>query len=380
MDKILEQMKQLKEAGGIDANTIEAQANEYKEFKAKENANEVMHTTNTGYGAELIPTDQLTTDVLEMIPQFATFFNNLPGFHGNNMGQSVSKPIVGEIGYATGLPERTSNALAYAQANRKLPTAKVTITQKTLYAQVDVSMQELLYSIVDLEALVKKQLAKSFSKTIESAILNADPTDTATGNINLDDAQPSATFPDGDQDHRLIYATSLRKTMLDGTVDVDYKDIGVLSWANLIETRGLLGEWSFDLEDILLLMNSHTYTKALTITEFKDASQNGKTSTIATGAIDKISGNDMYVPRSYPKTEADGKVSGTPANNTKGGFMYMKRQAVQYGYGMPLEMEVHKILGQGIAILAAMEMWFTIVNKKAGVTDPWVVGGINVTL
>jgi len=382
MDKILEQMKQLKEIGGVDANKIEAQVNEYKDELAKkqENANEVVHTTNTGFGKELIPEDLLTAQVLDIVPEYTQFLSTLPWYHGANMGKSESVPIIGEVDYAVGLSERTSNALSHTQANRKLPTAKVTINQKTLYMRIDFSRQELLYSIADLESLTKTKIAKSIAKTTESAVLNADDVDTVTGNINCDDAQPSVTFPDGDDDHRMIYADSLRKTMLNGTVDVDYKDIGALSWENLIQTRSLLGDWSFDLDDVLLLMNGATYNKAITLTEFADASKNGKESTVVKGAITNISGNDLFVPRSYPKTEADGKVSATGSNNTKGGFIYMKKQAVQYGYGSILDMEVYKIVGQGISVVAAIDFGFAIVNKKAGTNDPRIVGGINVTL
>jgi len=381
MNSILEKMSELKKLGGLDNELIETQANEYKEFVTKQNADEVEHTTNVGFGKELVPVDVLTNQVLEMIPTYGTFVNALPGFHGNAMGKSVIVPIIGEIDYAIGMAERTSNALAHTQGNRRVPTDKVTITQKTLYARVDVSKQELNYSIVDLEAYVKRELAKSYARTIESAILNADASDLATGNINSDDAQPSVTFADGADDHRLIYDNGLRKTSLSGVAGTDFRSIGVLSWANIIETRSLLGDRSFDLSELLLLMNGATYNKAITITEFADASKNGTSSTINTGALSSISGNDLYVARSYPKTEADGKVSTvTPTHNDKGGFMYLKRQAVQFGFGDPIDMETYKIVGQGISIVAAMDFGFAVVNKKAGNNDPWVVMGINVTL
>ncbi len=380
MNSILDQMKNLKEVWGINNDIIEKQVNEYKDFQAKQNADEVEHTGNVGFGKELIPTDLLTNQIIDMIPQYGTYINALPGFHGNSMGKSVSVPILGEIGYAIMGHERTSAALAHKQANRRLPTDKITITQKTLIGQVDISREELLYSVVQLESVVKTGLAKSFARTIESAIMNADSVDTATGNINCDDAVPSATFADRANDHRLWFGDGLRKTVLSGTVDIDFKDVGALSWANLIESRSLLGDRSFDLSEIILLMNGATYNKAITITEFADASKNGKDSTIIKGALGNISGNDMYVVRSYPKTEADGKMSATGSNNTKGGFMYLKKQAVQFGFGDPIDMETYKIVGQGISIVAAMDFGFSIVNKRAGATDPWVVQGINVTL
>jgi hypothetical protein len=295
------------------------------------------------------------------------------------MGKSVSVPILGDIGFAHGYDERTSDALAHGQATRRLATDKVTITQQTLYARVDLSMQQLLYSSVEgLETIIKNRLARSFARTIESAILNGDDRDTATGNINAVDIQPSTVFADGAADHRLLF-NGLRKAMLAGTVNVDFKDIGALAWANLIETRGLMNQYSLDLQDMILLLDNPTYTKALTLPEFADAYKNGVKSTVMTGAWSNISGVDMYVSSVYPKTRADGFVYNAGAN-TKGGFLYFKKNAVQYGYGMPLAMETYNILGQGVSIVACLEFGFAVVNKRAGETDPRVVGGINVTV
>ena len=378
MDKLLDQMKNLKKVWGIDENTINKQV---EEFKSHKNADEVEHTGNVWFGKELIPGDILTNQVIDMVSKGKnSFIPALTGFQGNRMGRSVSKPIVGEVDFPVILQERTSAALSHKQANRRLPTDKVTIVQKSLYAQVDISREELLYSVVELESLVKRKLADSFRKGIESAILNGDSNTAATGNVNSDDQALSVTSLDGASDHRLAY-DGIRKVVLSGALNTDWIDIGIPSRQNLIQTRWLLGNYSFDLQDIILIMWGKTYNKYITINEFADASKNGKNSTITTGAIDSISGNDLFVSKYFPTTEADGKMSGvTPANNVKGGFIYMLRHAVQFGFGDPIDMESYKIVGQGISIVAAMDFGFTVVNKKAGETDPWVVMGINVTV
>ena len=75
-----------------------------------------------------------------------------------------------------------------------MPTGDITITQYNLIVSVDVSNQELAYSIVDLQAKILEKLSKSFTRTIESAIVNADPETSSTGNVNSDDADPAVTF------------------------------------------------------------------------------------------------------------------------------------------------------------------------------------------
>ena len=75
-----------------------------------------------------------------------------------------------------------------------MPTGDITITQYNLIVSVDISNQELAYSIVDLQAKILEKLSKSFTRTIESVIVNADPETSTTGNVNSDDADPVVTF------------------------------------------------------------------------------------------------------------------------------------------------------------------------------------------
>jgi len=75
-----------------------------------------------------------------------------------------------------------------------VPTGDITITQYNLIVSVDISNQELAYSIVDLQAKILEKLSKSFTRTIESVIVNADPETSTTGNVNSDDQAPATTF------------------------------------------------------------------------------------------------------------------------------------------------------------------------------------------
>ena len=67
-------------------------------LKLQKNANEVLHTTQTGYGAELVPDQILSMNVIDMTPQFGSFLNMLPGYHGSNMGKKETVPVIGDEG------------------------------------------------------------------------------------------------------------------------------------------------------------------------------------------------------------------------------------------------------------------------------------------
>ena len=371
----------LKAKWGISQEQIEIDLSKV-ETKVEKNANEVEHITNTGYGQELVPVDVLTDKVLEVFPSFAKLMDSLNvGFHGNNMGVSIKVPIKGEIGFAEGNTEWTTGAGAIAQGVNRLATAEVTITQYPLIASVDVSKRELNYSIGKIEDMIVKEIAKTYARTIESMVINGDVETGATGNVNSDDQAPATTFAasGGASDHR-IYIDGLRATAIAGTTDTDKHDVGAMTWADIMETRALMGNYSYDLNEMLLIMNGNTYNKALTLDEFKKANENGLKSTITSGALSNISGVDMFVARDFTLTEADGKMSKTAGNNTKGGFLFIKKSCVQRGFGQPIETDVVKIPGKGISIIATAEFGFVVVSKKAGITDPSVVLGFNVTV
>ena len=64
------------------------------ETKALETkANEIMHTGNTGYGAELIPGAIQTTEFIDLVPQYSSFIGALRGNHGKNMNKIMQVPV-----------------------------------------------------------------------------------------------------------------------------------------------------------------------------------------------------------------------------------------------------------------------------------------------
>jgi len=345
------------------------------------NADKVEHTTNVGKGKELVPVDVLSQQVYDAVRDGSNFMNKFNGYHGTNMAVSKKLPIIGDIGLAEGNTEWTTGAGALSQGTNTLDTGEVTITQAPMKLTLDISNRLLNHSIIDLETTVNERLNKAAIRTVEAMVINADSSNLSTGNVNCDDAVPTATFANGAKHYSLQLDNGIRKITVNWTANIDYKDIGELTYDKLIDTRGLLGEYSYDLDALLLLFNGATYNKTLTIDEFKENYQNGVASTITDGKLpNKLSGVEYVVCKDFGKTEADGKQSATASSNTKGGFSYIYKPAVQWGWGQPAVIGVTPIQGKGIQVIITFEIGITIVNKKAGATDPSVVTGINVTV
>ena len=375
MTDLLNLLANIKKEAGFDAAEVENSLNEAKELRAKRLTNDTENTQTVWRGKELVPQNNLIAQVMTMPGRQPSFIQALPGFHGFNMGISETLPIKGILPRAKGNTEWLTGAGAINEGKKRIPTDSVTITQKPLILQVDISKRFINYSIDDLMTYVTGEMARSIDVDTEFAILNADSTDEATGNINCVDAKPSTTFADGEDDLSLQFDTSIRKYMLDNSLTVD---VWTLEWTHFIAVRQKLGKYAIMLNDLMLLMDSICYHKALTLDEFKKANENGRSSTIYEGAISNIAWVDLFLPESFPATTSDGTVSATAANNTKGWFIYLYKPAIQYWFGQDMEIEVWNIPGKGKSIIGTYEFWFAIVNKKAWETDNWIYGGINV--
>lgn len=375
MSDLLNLLANIKKEAWEDAASVENSLKEAQELRAKRLTNDTENTQTVWRGKELVPQNNLMAEVMTMPGREPSFIQALPGFHGYNMGISETLPIKGILPRAKGNTEWLTWAGAIWEGKKRIPTDSVTITQKPLIVQVDISKRFINYSIDDLMTYVTGEMARSIDADTEFAILNADNTDESTGNINCNDAKPSTTFADGADDLSLLFSDSIRKHMLDNSLTVN---VGTLEWSHFIMVRQKLGKYAIRLNDLMLLMDSICYHKALTLDEFKKANENGRSSTIYEGAISNIAWVDLFLPESFPATESDGTVSSTAANNTKGWFIYLYKPAVQFWFGQDMEIEVWNIPGKGKSIIGTYEFWFAIVNKKAWETDNWIYGGINV--
>ena len=131
-------------------------------------------TTSTAKGGNLIQTDVLGgsfIDVLRnamVLPQVgARFMNGLQG--------------------SVAIPKRTTSVTAYWPGENTAPTegtnvfGQVTMSPKTLAAYIDIGRRLAIQSSVDVEALVRDDLAQTLAIAIDSAALGAATTNGPTG-------------------------------------------------------------------------------------------------------------------------------------------------------------------------------------------------------
>lgn len=135
-----------------------------------------------------------------------------------------------------------------------------------------------------------------------------------------------------------------------------------------------------DLNNLLYIMPSNVYNKALALDEVITVDKFWPDATVKTGVLAKGFGIDVHVARDWPAlTASTWLVSATSGDNTKGSFACIYKPAIQYGFGQPLKLYLSEKPWKGVIITATMDFWFWIANNIAGLGK--TVGlGANVTL
>lgn len=326
-----------------------------EEIVEEQKANEVMHTTNTGFGAELIPTNVVLDPALDLLPKYSSLINMLPWNHGNNMPISAKVPVIGEADLFNGNSEWTTGAPWITPAKMWPATWAVTITQGQFIFTIALSYREVEYAVADVIAIVRDRINRAAGRTIDALIINADDTASASGNVN-------GTYTGSP--YFTQNTNGVRKLWIANTV----VSVGTLTAGSLLNVKNVLDPWyQADLNNLLFIMPANVYNKALGISEVITMDKFGPNATIVQGVLAKAFWIDVYVARDFPAlTNTSGLVDATSANNTKGSFACLYKPAVQYGFGAPVRLYLSEKPWQWYEIIATMDFWFAIANSVAG--------------
>lgn len=351
----------LKEEGASEDRYDFAKASERKMAERMETkSNELVHTTNTSAGAELIPGAVQTTDFLDMAPLINPTLAQFKGFHGRNMNKIMEVPCVGELALHKLEAESTGDTLTSVNASTgTLATGKVTVTQKKLAFRVTVSDEEVRFSnIVDIIATMQRKLADSASRTTVSALINGDTEAAATTNINHIDGTPAGT-------EHFMACDGLRKAAFTASSTTDG---GTLAFADFLTAQRAIGENASN--DLMWLFGTYSHSLALGVAEFQQQYINGASSTVLTGKVPSFLGYDVVVDRYLGKANTAGKVDvGTPGNNTKGQILLADKYAMQWGYNGDYSIELVRIPAKGWQLVGYYYFGASASTNKAGADD-----------
>lgn len=289
-----------------------------------------MTSTGAGTGDELVPTD-LAATLWEDIFLASRIVANMVTIPMPTNPFDVPLGL-GDVTWRKGTENTATTAT-------DLATAKSTLTATELVAEVNWSYTLDEDAIIALMPAVRARLAQSGAEIVDAFALNADATATSTGNINLDDSTPNAAsyYLTGGQD-------GIRhQWLVDNTAQGVNAAGAVLADAQITSMLAKMGKYAVNPDNVMMVADVTTYLKGflsldntLTIDKF------GPNAVVLTGQLGAYRGIPIVVSASAPLTEADGKVSNTPGNNTLGQISTLNRGLWYAGFRRDLLVEVDR--------------------------------------
>jgi HK97 family phage major capsid protein len=293
----------------------------------QENKGVAMDTAESGAGSNFVDTG-MASNVLLKVRDEQTVLSKLPA---PLMMPTASWTIPVEGGdptfYATG--EQTAGpGTEYSASNAG--TSSVTLVSKKLSAITYLSGELDEDSIVSIRPYVESKIAKSYSETLDKSIINGDTTTASTGNVNSDDAAPTAgTY--------YLHFDGLRKSAITNSKTVN---AGTLDITDFRAARKLLGKKGLNPAKLLWIVGAEVYYKILGLTQVETIEKFGSAATIVDGVLKFIDGIEVVTNGDVPLTEADGKVSATPGNNTLGTAVLVYKEDIITGFKRELRTNV----------------------------------------
>lgn len=239
-------------------------------------------------------------------------------------------------------------------------------------------------SIIPFVAEIRAALAESLAQHSDSLILNGDTTNAATGNINLDDADPA------DTKHYLAFDGVRHAFLVDATGQA-VNVAGAVSLNTLRDLRGLMVDTTYyhdwghpnDRSQLVFVADYQTADRIALLDEIVSAKiQSGNSADLLNGQVASILGHPVISSIRMSLTEADGKVSTTGSNNVKGQVAAFNRKGLVAGWRRRVKLETERVIATDqTRIVASLRLGlgrYTPTGAASGIK--WVAGAYNITL
>lgn len=325
--------------------------------------------TGSGTGDELVPTgmaQQIWDDVhlqAKVMPLFGT-----PIRMPTNPFEIPAG--LGDVTFYKGSENTATTATDTA-------TAKMTLTAYELVGEVDWSYSLDEASVLAIMPEVRRVITRNAREYIDKALVNADTTNAATGNINSDDADPA------DTQYYLLGFDGLRHLFLvDNTSQgVDFGGVAPTEekYRSVISK---LGKYFADNpKNCAWIMDVDTYLTSLSLDALLTVDKIGNDATLLTGQLGSLYGAPVIVSEAVPLTEADGKVSATAANNTLGQVILVHRDSWRVGFMRELLIEVDRdVQKRQYILVASFRLAFQCYGSGSRSSQTHTAGGYNIAV
>ena len=311
---------------------------QYDEMSAYQRA---MDTAETGFGLQLIGA-QYVGELWEAARTESRIFSLLDSFEMT--APTAYLPVEVDIPEMLFVSESTaSDSSNYGTSKTGSQRVQVDAKKFVIHQMWSGEMEE--DSILPFVPFLRRQAALAIAHYSDSVVINGDTTNAGTGNINLDDADPA------DTKHYLAFDGIRHVGLVDNTNN--QKDAGgavtlkMLSdvMGRMLDTTRLV-DWGHpnDPMDLVYAADPESADQVALLDELSVWRQMDGLP-LLTGETSRILGHPVIGTMAVGKTEADGKISTTGSNNTKGQIVPFNRRAFKVGWRRRVKVEVERLPG-----------------------------------
>ena len=300
-----------------------------------------MDTAESGYGNQLIGASYASSlwEAAKPESRVAALIDSIP-----MNAPTAYLPVAGAPPEPILMAESTANNSSnYTTVKTGSNRVTVTVAKLGIHQMWSGEMEE--DAIIPFVPFLEREAAFSLAHYTDSLVLNGDTTNSGTGNINLDDADPADTkfylAFDGIRHAAIVDATG-QTTNVAGPIT--WAALTKTAKASLIDTT-YFTDWGSPASpgDLIYVCEPETALAIGQLDEVIKARETAPGSAMLVGEIGRIVGHPVISSMAVSKTEADGKVSTTAANNTFGQVVIFNRRAYVIGYRRQVQVELERL-------------------------------------
>lgn len=313
----------------------------WAETQAYAQAMRAMDTAESGYGSQLVGA-QYVGELWEAARVQSRIFGLLDTFEMT--APTAYLPVEADMPELLYVSENTaSNSADYSTTKTGSNRVTVSAAKFVLHQMWSGEMEE--DAIIPYLPFLRRQATKSLGHYSDSLVLNGDTTNAGTGNINLDDADPT------DTKHYLAFDGIRHVCIVDNTGNQSNHLGAAITWNALKDQqkrmidRTYLFDWGHptDPGDLVYLMDPETADAASKMDEVITIDKFGTAATVLTGQLGRIGQHPLIGTIALSLTEADGKVSTTGGNNIYGQSLALNRRGFVVGWRRRVRVETERL-------------------------------------
>jgi HK97 family phage major capsid protein len=329
-----------------------------------------LTSTGSGTGDEYVPTDMADSVWMDMFLSArvaGTLMNvNMPT-------DPFDLPLgLGAVTWRKGTQNTATTHSDPATAKSTLTTTEQVTEQRWSY-----TLDE--DSVVAIMPLLRAELTRSGGEQIDDFVLNADATNAATGNINLDDADPddaSWYLSDGQDGIR-------HQWLVDNTAQ-QINAGGALVDADITGALTLMGKYAADPRRVVMAMDVQSYLNGMLATGSGAPGEYvitldklGTEATVITGMLAMYRGIPLLASSQHRLAQDDGKLNA--ASNTKGSITLYNRDMWKVGFRRQLLIEVDRLI-QNRQLVMVSSFRVAVAARGTRSTNTHTAGIRNITV